>query len=170
MVMMSLMVRMSVRFIRFVPFHVIFVYYIYFIIFYAENQDVFCISGKILRKITKNIFAKPIAKSFGLWYNNNVVNKCWCGSMAEQRYRKPQVRGSIPPVGTIDDIPLPGFGSGFLFCTCNECVWLNCPVPFATIQGGAFLFPFIASRSPMRLLSRLPVLANIMVKSKGDLA
>ena len=69
MVMMSLMVRMSVRFIRFVPFHVIFVYYIYFIIFYAENQDVFCISGKILRKITKNIFAKPIAKLCKIVYN-----------------------------------------------------------------------------------------------------
>ena len=37
-------------------------------------------------------------------------------------------------------------------------------------KGDALLFPFSASDSPMRLLSRLPVLANIMVKGKGDLA
>ena len=120
--MMSLMVRMSVRCIRFVPFDVIFVYYIYFIIFYAENQDVFCISGKILRKITKNIFAKPIAKSFGLWYNNNVVNKCWCGSMAEQRYRKPQVAGSTPVTSSKTNATL--FRVAFVLEL--MMVWKNC--------------------------------------------
>lgn len=37
-------------------------------------------------------------------------------------------------------------------------------------RGAPLLFPFIASHSPMRLLSRLPVLANIVAKGKGDLA
>ena len=37
-------------------------------------------------------------------------------------------------------------------------------------RGAPLLFPFIANHSPMRLLFRLPVLANIMVKGKGDLA
>ena len=83
--------------------------------------------------------------------------------LAEQRYRKPQVRGSIPPVGTIDDIPLPGFGSGFLFYARTKAVALF----LSSVSKG---FPFIASDSPMRLLSRLPVLANLMAKGKGDLA
>ena len=37
---------------------------------------------------TKFLFTK-IKKSIKLYI-------CWCGSMAEQRYRKPQVGGSIP--------------------------------------------------------------------------
>ena len=76
---------------------------------------------------------------------------------------------SLYDVASEDEIELSPLEAAFFSSLATSAFGLIAPIPFTAIQGG-LLFPFIASHSPMRLLSRLPVLANIMVKSKGDLA
>ena len=83
------------------------------------QNKLFMPDTKIKMKFCENIFTKPIAKYTSLWYNTTVVNKCWCGSMAEQRYRKPQVAGSTPVTSSI-----------FLFINSADVVqWQNFSFP-----------------------------------------
>ena len=80
------------------------------------------------------------------------------------------VHGSLYDVASGDEIELSPLEAVFFSSLATNTFGLIAPFLSPPSKGAPLLFPFIANHSPMRLLSRLPVLANIMVKSKGDLA
>ena len=70
---------------------------------------IFCISKNIPKKIPKKFltfFKKALDKSSALCYNivvplMNVINNCWCGSMAEHLICNQAVDGSTPFTSSI---------------------------------------------------------------------
>ena len=80
------------------------------------------------------------------------------------------VHGSLYDVASGDETELSPLEAVFFSSLATSAFGLIAPFLSPPSKGAPLLFPFIANHSPMRLLSRLPVLANIMVKGKGDLA
>lgn len=64
---------------------------------------------------------------------NPALTICWCGSMVEQRYRKPQVEGSIPFTSSKNDKPQGEITLWFFLARTGRTLDIN-PKPDVTEQ------------------------------------